>query len=541
YLALKYVPAARFWEQKAPPTAAEEIFGSLNITSDPEGARIFLDGTDTGTVTPTVIDKLPSGRIYTVRAEKDDYGPAERSIQISGPQRLDVALALSPPMGTLNIITEPPGAAIMVDGKLTGLNSPATIEKLKLGSDLRITLSKPDYEDFEQVVNLTSPKPQKISTKLTPIIPQLGKLVINSTPAGAKVIVDGKDTGRTTPAMIANLGPKKYAVALRMEGYDDWTGNFDVNTNMSVPVEAQLKKSGAAEVPQAQVPPVEAAKGPEQPPTTSVPATPGEVPTEAQKPPAELPKPPVEEAKTASLKISSTPPGARITLDGAQTGRNTPATIDKLKVGGSYKIKLDMDGYQSASRRSTLAKESNAIAMALTKVEAPTEQAIIPPAKGPPQPPAEITPPPKVESGKPGMIKVSSNPSGADVFINSELKGKTPLTASVPPGTAQVVVNLEGRARVSRSVTVKPGETVNLSNIELGDLYGDISLSSDPPAAQVIIDGQAIPARTPVTVRKVRRDRPHTVTIQLPGYKPWSTTFTLDQSSKSFHATLQPQ
>ncbi len=538
YLTFRFVPSARFWEEKAPVSPAEEIYGSMNVTSEPAGAEIFLDGKDTGTVTPTVIDKLQAGRIYIVRAEKDDYGPAERSVQISGPERIDVALALSPPTGMLNIITDPPGAAIMLDGRLTGLNTPATLEKLTLGTDLRITLSKPEYEDFEQVVNLTSSRPQKISTKLTPVLPQMGKLVINSTPAGAKVLLDGKDTGRTTPAMIANLGPKKYSVALRMDGYDEWSGSFEVAENKSVPVEAQLLRSGEAAV-TPQVPPTEAGlpKAPETPPTTGIPAVPGEAPpVEAQKPPAEE-KP--AEITIASLKVTSTPPGASITLDGAPTGMKTPATLDRLNAGKSYRVKLDLDGYKSVTRTAKLTKPANTLAMALTS-EQPAVTPVQPPAGPTEQPPAEVTPT-KVESGKAGTIKVASNPSGADVFINSEFKGKTPLSASVPPGTAQVVVNLEGRARVSKTVTVKPGQTVNLTNIELGDVYAEVSLSSDPPAAQVIFDGQTIPARTPVTVRKVRRDRPHTVTIQMPGYKPWSTSFTLDEGSKSFHATLQPQ
>jgi hypothetical protein len=74
-----------------------------------------------------------------------------------------------------------------------------------------------------------------------------------------------------------------------------------------------------------------------------------------------------------------------------------------------------------------------------------------------------------------------------------------------------------------------------------GDVYGELSLSSDPPAAQVVIDGQAIPARTPVTIRKIRTDRPHTVTIQMPGYRPWTRSFNMDGKSKSLHAPLQPE
>ncbi len=480
FVLYRFVPAVRFWERPMP----EEItIGSVNITSTPEGAKIFLDGKDIGKVTPTVIEDLDADKSYTIRLEKEDFSPAEGEVTIKAAEQVALALTLEAATGTLNIITDPEGASIMIDGKLTGNTTPATIEKLKLNTDLRLTLSKPDYEDFEQVVNLKTSKPQKISTKLTSIKPQMGILNIESAPAGATVLLDGTDTGRTTPAQLANLSPKKYEVTLKMKGYEDWTKSFDVAANESVPVKANLTRPEAEEKPA---------------------------------------------PKVATLKVTSQPSGANILLDGKSTGRRTPATLDDLKLGATYRITVSKEGYKTSSRKRTLTDESETLAFNMIKKEEPIVK-----------PPTEVTP--TVEGGKPGKIKVTSSPSGADVFVNDAYKGKTPLTVSVSPGTARVLISKQGLSRVSRTVTVKPGETVNLSNIKLGELYGEVSLSSDPPAAQVIFDGQAIPARTPVTIRKVRTDRSHTVTIQLPGYKPWSRTFSMESGSASFHAPLKPQ
>ncbi len=532
---------------------AEAQVGAVAINSQPPGARILINGTDTGKVTPATIENLSADQLYQIALQKDDFGTAESSVRIIAGQQATVNAMLQPAQVSMEVESSPTGAAIAVNGKPTGLSTPATIPNLTLNTDVRITLTKAEFEDFEQVITLTSTKPQKLSAKMIPVSPQMGRLTINSTPAGAAVLLNDKDTGRTTPAMLANLAPGSYRVQLRMEGYNEFSGNVEVKDNRPVPVEATLTRVGETPT---------QATGP-TPPTTppvgeqqvaSIPTTPTTPPQpQEQIPPAAEQKPaetkteqPSTAPQTATLKITSQPAGARVNIDGKDTGKVTPATIEKLATGNTVRVRLDLTGYKSVTRKKTIAKPADALAVTL-EPQAPKE-AVTPPTAQPPsqtQPPATPTEPPaKAEaatSGKPGTIKVSSNPSGADVFINSEFKGKTPLTASVPPGSAQVVLNLEGKSRVSRSVTVKPGETVNLSNIEMGELYGEVSLNSEPPAAQVVFDGQPIPARTPVTIRKVRRDRPHTVTIQLPGYRPWSTSFSLDGSSKSFNATLQPQ
>lgn len=443
-------------------------------------------------------------------------------------------------MGTLNIITDPSGAAIMIEGKLTGLGTPATIENLPLNTDQRITLAKPNFEDFEQIVNLTSPKPQKIATKLKAIIPHSGKLVITSNPPGATVVINGKDSGRTTPATIASLEPGKYTVTLTLGDYEKWNGNYDVAAEKSVPVDATLVKTVADKA------------ASEKPVTGGVPPAP--------------PQPAATEK--GQLKVSSVPEGAKIMMDGRSTGQKTPAIFNDLKVGSSYNFRFDLDGYKSAFSKKAMKTASETLIAKLAKEEEkkPEEKPVTPtppPVTPETTPPAQATPPPvketppakekpaaketpphgeksETKSGN-GTIKVASNPPGADVFINEEHKGTTPLSVSVPAGPASVLVSKQGLSRVSRQITVKPGQTVSLTDITLGDIYGEVTISSDPTRASVTYDGQSFPAATPLTIRKVKRDKQHTITVSLPGHKPWSTSFNMDEAKKSFNVQLQPQ
>lgn len=502
-------------KEKAVETVAQAATGTARVTSEPTGAKIFIDGSDTGQVTPALISNLEITKTYAIRVEKEGFDPSEKALRITSPEEISIPFPLVLASGVLNVISDPAGAAISIDGKLTGFSTPATLEKIPLGKDIRITLSKPEYEDFEQVINLSSAKPQKLAAKLKGIVAQTGRLVISSVPSGAAIAINGVDSGKTTPATLTNLEPKKYTVSISMTGYETWSEPFDVQTGQSVAVNAKLVQS---------VLPTPPVSPPSQVPTTE------------------------EKISKGSLKVTSTPDGARIFLDGKSTGLKTPATIYDLKIGASYSVRLDLDGYKSATKRKSIKKEGESLFATLVKTEQklkeekpPTE--IPPPAtqeQKPEKPPAAKEEPAEAVGGKTGTIKVASNPSGADVFINAEHRGKTPLSVTAPAGSATVLISKEGMAKVTRRVTVKPGQTVSISE-DLGDIYGEVSLASDPPKAQVTFDGQSIPAPTPVTVRRVKKDQSHTVTISLPGYKSWTRTFQMDSGSKSFNVTLQPQ
>ena len=68
-----------------------------------------------------------------------------------------------------------------------------------------------------------------------------------------------------------------------------------------------------------------------------------------------------------------------------------------------------------------------------------------------------------------------------------------------------------------------------------------MSLSSSPSRAKVIFDNKEISAKTPVTIRKVRRDQPHTIMLKLKGYKVWSRSFNMEDGDKDFNVTLESE
>ena len=79
----------------------------------------------------------------------------------------------------------------------------------------------------------------------------------------------------------------------------------------------------------------------------------------------------------------------------------------------------------------------------------------------------EIT---KEEVTDTGALVVESAPSNAQVYVNGELKGETPLTLyNQPGGTYSLVVKKGGYADFEKAVTIKVGKTEEI-NAELSQL-----------------------------------------------------------------------
>jgi len=416
----KYVPQIRFWEKEKPSPAVRVT--TANINSEPQGASIFVNDRATGLITPAVVPSLEVGKSYRIRLELAAYIPVDQVLTISSPQPITVTIPMAKESGSLNVASTPQGAKIYLNGEDTGKVTPGTLEKIPLNVDQRINVSKEGFEDSEQVLKLTSPVPQSLNLAMKEILPNTGSINIISEPAGAAIEIDGKAIERTTPAKIVNLElNKEHALKLSLKDLEPFTQKFTLKDAKPFDIRGVLKPPAPPE--------------PEKPAIT----------------------------EKGSIRVTSSPSGAVIYLNKRSTGKTTPATLSGLDVGKSYRIGLAKDGYRDYSER----------------------------------------------------IKVAD---AKQYSISATLRERPPPTVPEEP---------------KKPPEEKPSRTIGL--------YGEVNLSSTPPRATVSFDGQVIPAKTPVTVRKVRTDRPHTVTISLSGYRSWTRSFTMTSESKSFHANLQPE
>ena len=73
-----------------------------------------------------------------------------------------------------------------------------------------------------------------------------GSLKVSSTPSGASIWLDGKDTKKTTPEILEDLTPGQRSIKLALEGYEDYSGKVTITSGK---LENLAKTLSAKEVP----------------------------------------------------------------------------------------------------------------------------------------------------------------------------------------------------------------------------------------------------------------------------------------------------
>jgi hypothetical protein len=135
--------------------------------------------------------------------------------------------------GQMAIDSVPQGAQVQVDGKSDpSWVTPFTLAGLTPGQH-RVSVSKSGFSSDTRTVDVISGSKSFVQTRLSQLV---ATLAVSSTPAGASVYVDGKNTGRVTPAQIP-VDKGQHTVLLRKSGYIDETEspNFAIGqtTNIS--------------------------------------------------------------------------------------------------------------------------------------------------------------------------------------------------------------------------------------------------------------------------------------------------------------------
>ena len=125
------------------------------------------------------------------------------------------------------------------------------------------------------------------------------------------------------------------------------------------------------------------------------------------------------------LMLESTPQGASVMVNGQRIGE-TPLLYEGLGAG-THTVTLMRPGYLPQSFRVTIEHD-------LT-----TRHRLV------------LTPERRAASGE---LVVSSMPSGAEVYLNGRLIGRTPLQASVPVGSHRVVLRQKGYEPIARTVRI---------------------------------------------------------------------------------------
>ena len=146
-------------------------------------------------------------------------------------------VAIVPAQLTVN--STPAGASISFDGAVL-CQSPCTLTGIAPGQH-SVSAAKEGYSSAAHSIVLASGANSSVTLELNAMGAGIN---VASTPAGAVIVLDGRDTGKLTPAHIAVQKPGSHTVMLRRNGYLDASSSVNVQLGQSSNVNLQLTQLG---------------------------------------------------------------------------------------------------------------------------------------------------------------------------------------------------------------------------------------------------------------------------------------------------------
>ena len=145
--------------------------------------------------------------------------------------------------GSVQIDSTPQGAQIQLDGRTDpSWVTPFSLSGLSPGQHT-ISVSKSGYSSESRTVDVASASRALVTIFLPPIN---ALMVVNSSPAGAEVVLDGKNTGRVTPAQFA-VEKGAHTLVLRKQGYLDESSTADLGPGQNFQFAPALRPLGNAD------------------------------------------------------------------------------------------------------------------------------------------------------------------------------------------------------------------------------------------------------------------------------------------------------
>ena len=203
--------------------------------------RVSVDGDDHWTYTwhtGSINGRLDDGT-YTVWVVS---GPNDRSNLATADFRT-IAVTLGKPFvtvdtpvqpGTMDLQSVPDGASVTVNGDYRG-KTPLMISGLS-PSTYEVTFSRFGFMDLTTQVTVQAGKNSEVIATLQQ---KTGTLLVNSTPPGARMLLDGTDAG-IAPLLLGNISAGNHTVMLEKDGYFAVAQNIDIVAGRTYPVDIVL-------------------------------------------------------------------------------------------------------------------------------------------------------------------------------------------------------------------------------------------------------------------------------------------------------------
>jgi hypothetical protein len=207
-------------------------------------------------------------------------------------------------------------------------------------------------------------------------------------------------------------------------------------------------------------------------------------------------------SSVGQIQVTSNPSGATAVLDRSQS-KITPAYFTSIPVG-SHEISVSLAGYQTQYTSVNVQKGQTASINIL--FSPPVSQ---------------------------GTLSISSNPSGAAVYVDGIYRGLTPTTiGNLAPGQHVVLLSKAGYQDWQGYANIQGGVITTLSPTLVSDpspIYGTVSIISTPSGASVYADGIYVGQTSPNRALVFTQVKPgnHELLLSKTGYQDYKTSGTV--------------
>lgn len=276
--------------------------GSISVASSPSGADLFLDGGYRGRTPITISDIVPGRRELVL--DLPGYVRFEDPVEVeTGVMTyLDPVLTAAPATGFVAVASSPPGAVVFVDGGYRGVTP---LEVPAAAGARRVDLDLAGYADWTTTIQVENGSTVEVDATLQRIASSSsGGIAVSSEPVGATVYLDDQYRGVTVAdgdLELAGVSSGSHLLSVRLDGYDDYRATVQVTPGATVQVFAALIRPGGV---------------------TATPIAGGE---------------------RGAIQVNTTPPGARVELDGAYRGV-APLLVPDV-TAGLHTLRFRLDGY----------------------------------------------------------------------------------------------------------------------------------------------------------------------------------------------------
>jgi hypothetical protein len=193
-----------------------------------------------------------------------------------------------------------------------------------------------------------------------------------------------------------------------------------------------------------------------------------------------------------ALAITTEPPGATVTVDGKNLGK-TP--FIGVVPSGDHLLELKLEGRRRAQAQ-IMMPEDRDLDLRFTLERA--------------------------DLARDPFVAISTEPPGAEVFIDGKSEGRSPYRVALAAGVHVVKLQQPGFKPYEKKFTMPDGNDLDVTVAmvtETQDGPATVRLAVTPPEARLLLDGAALPSTAPGIYAAEVKPGSHVALVTAPGYR----------------------